>query len=173
MAEVDEHLRFARAGWLGKSRRVALLAAFLTFGAATPAFAADEKPAAEAPAESPLSARFAQLSKTIASIDASGVPCKLGDEAVGCAEAAKAAITDLKLVRKQLTKDIRQLRKAKAKRKLARALEFGSSLNRLKGGLRKLGAADNATAAQDALNQMNEQLGKAKAQLNQLNSDAS
>lgn len=152
-----------------------MVAALLSLSVAMPAFAADEKPPATAAAagKSALNERFEQLSKTIGSIDASGVPCKLGDEAVGCAEAAKAASGDLKQVRKQLTKDIRQLRKANAKQKLARALEFGSSLNRLRISLRKLGAADNAEAAQDALGQLNEQLGKAKAQLRQLNEDAS
>ena len=191
-----------RTKWL--SRRAGLLAALIGLSVAAPALGADEKPpeAPAAAAKSALNERFEQLSKTIGSIDASGVPCKLGDEAIGCAEAAKAASTDLKQVRKQLTKDIRQLRKAKAKQKLARALEmrrvrekssqrtparyattetkrsaraleFGSSLNRLKGDLRKLGAADNAEAAQDALSQLNEQLGKAKAQLKQLNDDAS
>ncbi|MGE3669693.1 MAG: hypothetical protein AB7K71_08535 [Polyangiaceae bacterium] len=162
-----------RTKWL--SRRAGLLAALIGLSVAAPALGADEKPpdAPAAAAKSALNERFEQLTKTIGSIDASGVPCKLGDEAIGCAEAAKAASTDLKQVRKQLTKDIRQLRKAKAKQKLARALEFGSSLNRLKGDLRKLGAADNAEAAQDALSQLNEQLGKAKAQLKQLNDDAS
>ncbi|MCA9643399.1 MAG: hypothetical protein H6718_07230 [Polyangiaceae bacterium] len=160
-----------RGKWL--SRRAALVVALIGLSFSGHAVAADEKPAPAAAAASPLSERFEQLSKTIGSIDASGVPCKLGDQAVGCAEAAKAASVDLKQVRKQLTREIRQLRKAKAKEKLARALEFGSSLNRLKTGLRKLGAADNAEAAQDALSQLNEQLGKAKAQLQQLNADAS
>ncbi|MEZ4369508.1 MAG: hypothetical protein R3B07_01725 [Polyangiaceae bacterium] len=164
----------SRLGTKWLSRRAGLFAALISLSAAAPALGADEKPAAPAAAaKSALNERFEHLSKTIGSIDASGVPCKLGDEAIGCAEAAKAASTDLKQVRKQLTKDIRQLRKAKAKEKLARALEFGSSLNRLKGDLRKLGAADNAEAAQDALSQLNEQLGKAKAQLKQLNDDAS
>ncbi|MCA9632246.1 MAG: hypothetical protein KC766_31555 [Myxococcales bacterium] len=154
-----------------------LLAALLgtaSLAVAGPARAADEAPAQPpaVQAKSALVERFEELSKTIEAIDASGVPCKLKDETVGCAEAAKAANADLKRVRKQLTKDIRQLRKAKAKRKLARALEFGSSLNRLRVSLRKLGAADNAADAQDALNQLNQDLGKAKGQLQQLHDDA-
>lgn len=168
---MSEECSRLRRVWL--SRPAALALALASASVVSPAFAADEKPPAEAPsvAKSALSERFDRLSKTIGSIDASAVPCKLGAEAVGCAEAAKAASADLKQVRKQLTKAIRQLRKEQAKRKLARALEFGSSLNRLKGSLRKLGAADNAEDAQDALKQLSEDLDRAKGQLKQLNEE--
>jgi len=130
-----------------------------------------DKPADAAPAKAKtrLGLRFEALGNTVGQIDAAAVPCKLGDKAVGCLEAAKAASLDLRLVRKQLAKDIRSLRKAGEKTRLAHALEFGSSLNQLKSNLRSLGAADSAAAAQDAVSKLREQLAAAKLQLDAFN----
>lgn len=134
-----------------------------------PADGKDKADAEPAKAKTPLGLRFEALSTTVGHIDAAAVPCKLGDKAVGCLEAAKAATLDLRLVRKQLAKDIRALRKAGEKTRLAHALEFGSSLNQLKTGLRSLGAADTAAGAQEALAKLREHIAAAKLQLDAFN----
>lgn len=128
----------------------------------------DKEPSEGSAAKNPLEQHFTTLLSSVENIDASEYPCKIEEEAIGCKQAAKQASGHLKLVRKQLVKEIQKLRKAKENTKLEAAIGFGESLSQLRSPLRELAAADDASAAQDALASIKTTLERAQSQLKEL-----